>query len=111
MVGRGAGGFGRGDVGFGDDLHEGRAAAVEVHEGADRAVHAARGADVDVLGGVLFQVKARDADADLAFRGRNVKVTPRADRLVELGDLVPLREVGVEVVLPGEDGPLATRRS
>ena len=33
----------------------------------------------------------------------DVDVASRADRLVELGDLVPLGKVGVEVVLPGED--------
>src|SRR5919107_1668422 len=106
LVGRRADGFRRWDVGFGDDLHKGCAAAVEVHQGADRAVHAAGGADVDVLGRVFLQVEARDADADLALVRGNLQVAARADRLVELGDLVPLREVGVEVVLPGEDGPL-----
>src|SRR5918992_1256579 len=98
--------FGRWDVGFGDDLHQGRAAAVEVDQGADGPVHAARGADVYVLRRVLLQVKPRDADPDPAFRGRYVDVTTRTDRLVELGDLVPLGKVGVEVVLPGEDRPV-----
>src|SRR5215217_833456 len=49
------------------------------------------------------EVPPRDADPELAFRGRDVDVASRTDRLVELGDLVPLRKVGIEVVLPGED--------
>ena len=61
---------------------------------------------MDVLRGVLLEVEARDADPDLAFRSRDVEVASEADRLVVLGDLIPLRKVGVEVVLPGEDRPL-----
>src|ERR671912_144707 len=76
--------FGRWYVGFGEYLHQGRA-------------------DVYVFRRVLLEVKPRDADPDFAFGGGYVDVATRTDRLVELGDLVPLGKVGVEVVLPGED--------
>src|SRR5215210_2363983 len=105
VVRRGAGGLWRGDVGFGDDLDEGSAAPVKVHERADRAVHPARLTDVHVLGRVLLEVQARDLDPDGALRGRDVEMSTDADRGIVLGDLVPLRQVGVEVVFSREDGP------
>ncbi len=40
------------------------------------------------------------------FAEGHVEVAAGADRGIVLGDLVPLREVGVEVVLAGEDGLL-----
>src|SRR5215210_1002344 len=93
-----------GDVGLSDDLYERGAAPVEVHERADRAVHPARLSHVHVLGGILFEVEARDADPDRAFGGPALEVGVGADRLVVLGDLVTFWQVGVEVVLAREDG-------
>ena len=62
-----------------------------------RAVDAARAALVDQLRGVLLHVHAVDAHvAEMARRGK---------RDVVLADLVALRQVGIEVVLPVEDRP------
>jgi hypothetical protein len=79
-----------GDVGLGDDLDERDAGAIEIDEGALRLM--------EQLARVFFHVDAADADlADAAVGG---------DRLVELRDLVPLRQIGIEVVLAREDGAL-----
>src|SRR5581483_10248032 len=69
--------------------------------------------DVHVLRGVLFEMRADDADLDLAVRGWNLQAATDAQRLVVLGDLVGLRVVGIEVVLAVEDrtlGDLAVER-
>src|SRR5690606_29031659 len=55
--------------------------------------------DVCVLAGVLFDVRALDADAGAVAQ---LDVAVHVDRLVVLADLVVLRHVRVEVVLPGE---------
>ena len=79
-----------------DDLHEGRAAAVEVHA---RAL----GVVVD-LRGVLLQVDVVDAD-ELGSVGRlDRDAAADAEGIAVLGDLVVLGHVGVEVVLPVEGG-------
>ena len=92
---------GRADIRLGDDLHQRHARAVEVHIGRVR-IHV-----VDRLARVLFQVQALDAagegiilfarhfdiDLDLAFAH---------DGVGKLADLIALREVGIEIVLPVE---------
>ena len=92
------------EVGLGDDFDEGCAAAVEVDVGAGRRVGEAV---VDGLAGVLFHVEAGNADAtDTAAGGEvagDVEVAVFCEGLVELGDLVALGRVGVEVVLAGKD--------
>ena len=90
-----AGLLGGAQVGLGDDLRERRAAAVEVDDARVGAVDAPAGADVDELGGVLLEMHA--VDADLPER------PAAAQRLVVLGDLVALGQVGIEVVLAVED--------
>ena len=45
----------------------------------------------------------------VAVRGRHGELPVRAERLVVLADLVALRQVGIEVVLPVEDGAVGDR--
>ncbi len=86
---------GRAQVGLGHDLHQRRAAAVEVHDACLGGMDATRRAGVDELGGVLLQVHTVDAHlAQAAVAGQ---------RNVVLGDLVALGQVGIEVVLAVED--------
>jgi len=58
---------------------------------------------VDVFPGVLFHVDAGDADALGLAVHADVDVPVLADGLLELGGLVALGQVGVEIVLAGED--------
>ena len=57
-------------------------------------------------GGVFFQVDAGDANASRCAVHLDVKVAVNAERQVVLGDLVPLHQVGVGVVLAVELGEL-----
>ncbi len=90
--------LGRADVRLGDDLQQRCAGAVEVD-----AAHAVE-VFVQALAGVLFQVRAGDADAPRAavFQG-NVQIALADDGMVHLAGLVALGQVGVEVVLARED--------
>ena len=95
------------EVGPGDDLDERRPGAVEVDERPVGAGDAALGsAHVHVLRRVLFEMGADDAHGDVAVGGRQRERPVDAERLVVLGDLVALRQVGIEVVLAMEGGPL-----
>jgi hypothetical protein len=64
------------------------------------------------LAGVLLQMQALDADLDvlelaLAIRPeRDHDLALADDRVLELADLVALRQVGIEVVLAVEDRAL-----
>ena len=84
-LGRGA------QVGSADDLDQRRADSVEVDEAALVRVHA--------LAGVLLEVDALELAVAIAVDGN---ATADAERLVELADLVALRQVGIEVVLAVE---------
>ena len=86
---------GRLHVGLGDDLHQGRSAAVEVD---------ARGRGVVVdLRRVLLEVDVVDPDELLrAVGARDLHAAADAEGTAVLGDLVVLRHVGVEVVLAVE---------
>ena len=90
----GGGLFGAADVGAADDLHQGHPGAVQVDEGHGR-VHV-----VDRLARVLFQVDALDADA-AGDAGAHVDddLSLAHDGLVQLADLIALRQVGIEIVL------------
>ncbi len=92
------------DVGLGDDLYKWCPAAVEVDVGARGGVGEAV---VDALAGVLFHVQAGDADALGAVRCRDLDPAMLGEGLVELGDLVALGQVGIEVIFAGEDAALA----
>jgi hypothetical protein len=95
----GGGFLGAADVGAGDDLHQRDAGAVEVDEGHG-GVHV-----VDGFARVLFQVDAFDADhARRAVAHLDQHFALAHDGVVELADLVALRQVGVEVVLAVEGG-------
>ena len=85
-------------VGPAHDLHEGDARPVVVDERVVGFVDAAAAADMDGLAGVLFHVRALDADAEAVDLERPVD----ADRLVVLTDLIVLRHVRIEVVLAVE---------
>ena len=88
-----------------DDLDERHAGAVVVDERVVGVVDPAAAADVGRLAGVLFDVRAHDADADAVGQ---VEPAVDVDRLVVLADLVVLRHVGIEVVLAVEDRALRT---
>ena len=63
-------------------------------------------ANVGELAGVLLHVRALDLDPERAAVIQwDVEVAAECDRLVILGDLVVLRLIRVEVVLPGEPAP------
>src|SRR5215217_1690240 len=70
--------------------------------GADLASSPA--ADVHRLRSVLLEMGAHEADLAVAVDPGNEQRTALAERLLVLRDLVALRIVGIEVVLPGEDG-------
>jgi hypothetical protein len=89
-------------VRLGDDLQQGRAGAVQVDAGHAVEVF------VQALAGVLFQVGAGDADGFFhAVAGLVADLDGQAaaldDGQLELADLVALGQVGVEVILAGED--------
>ncbi len=89
--------LGAADVGAADDLHQRDAGAVEVDEG-HRRVHV-----VDRLAGVLLDMDALDPHPARDARPHVDQHLALADeRVVELADLVALRQVGVEVVLAVE---------
>ena len=93
--------LGAAQVGLGHDLDQGHARAVEV----DAAPSARPGeALVEQLPRVLLHVDPREAHPPVhAVRRRERDEPGRGERPLVLRDLVALREVGVEVVLPLED--------
>jgi hypothetical protein len=90
---------GRPQVGIGDDLDEGHAAAIEVERRAAIGVREA----VQRLARVLFHVHACDADRRRARAARELDMPAECERPFVLRDLIALRQVGIEVVLPRED--------
>ena len=93
-------------VGLGHDLDQRDAGAVVVDEAVAGVVDATAAADVVELAGVLLDVGPGDADPQAR---RQVEVAGQVGRQVVLGDLVVLRLVRVEVVLPGEHRAVAPR--
>ena len=95
----------RADVGVGDDFGQGRAAAVQIEISVRGGVIEAF---VEALAGILFHVQACDADAFCAaIAGGHVDPAVLGQGLVKLRNLIALGQVGIEVVLAGEDGTLA----
>src|SRR6185437_12227185 len=96
---------GSADIGLADDFDQRSAAAVQVNVAAGRGIGKAF---VDAFAGVFFHVQARDADAlcSAACRG-HFDPSVLGQRLVVLGNLIALGQVGVEVILAGEDGARA----
>ena len=96
----------RPQVRLGDDLDERRAAAIEVETGLLLRI---RKSLVERLAGIFFHVHAGDADPFCgAARGEFERAGGRQRQLV-LGDLVALRQVGIEIVLAGENRLLVDR--
>ena len=87
---------GRAQVRLADDLQERRAGAVEVHVAHRFALV------VHQLAGVLLHVDAGDADGPAAAVHLDLHPAVLADGQLELGDLVALGQVRVEIVLAGE---------
>jgi hypothetical protein len=95
---------GRSHVRFADDLGEGHARAVQIDGGLRGSISEAL---VQTLARVFFQVQAGDADFFLAFRASYVhrfRCIQFRQRLVILRDLVALRQVRIEIVLPRKNG-------
>ena len=84
-------------VGFAHDFDERNPCTVEV----DVAHVLACG--VDVLARVVLEMDARDADALHRVAHGDVEMPMLADGLLVLRNLIPLGQVGIEVVLAGED--------
>ncbi len=90
----------RAHVGEGDDLHQRRAGAVEVDVGGVRVEV------VDRLAGVLLQVQPLDPHREAgAVVALHLDLALADDRVLVLADLIALRQVRIEVVLPVEAGP------
>jgi hypothetical protein len=86
--------FGAAQVGAADDLHQRHAGAVEVDEG-HVGIHV-----VDRLARVLFQMDALDPHQTgeaLAHLDQHFSLAD--DRVVKLGNLIALRQIGVEIIL------------
>ncbi|MPM82466.1 hypothetical protein SDC9_129527 [bioreactor metagenome] len=109
LLGIGHGLGGGADIGLGHDFQQRRAGAVQVDAGlADELV-------VHGLAGVFLQVGTHQAhgleDVVLAFFQIEADFTALHHGDLELGDLVALGQVGVEVVLAREDGTRRNRRA
>ena len=68
-----------------------------------------RAADVERLASVLLHVGTLDADPEALPVEDNLGPAVVGDRFVVLGDLVVLRHVRIEVVLPSKAAPLGNR--
>ena len=58
---------------------------------------------VERLAGVFLEMHARDPDASPALGSRPLHRALRGERPFVLRDLIALRQIGIEVVLPRED--------
>ena len=90
----------RAHVGLADDLDERHAAAVVVDVGPAIGVGKPF---VQRLARVLFHVDARQADPRRAAAGGDLEAAAERQRPLVLRDLIALRQVRIEVVLPRED--------
>ena len=97
--------LGRADVGRGDDLEQRRATAVVVDERVLGTADPSRlAAHVDRLRRILLEMGPNDPDLEVALRHGHYHPAIFARWHIVLGDLISLRQVGVEVVLAGEHG-------
>ena len=90
----------RPQIRFGDDFDERDPAAIEVERGGAVGVGLAV---VQRFAGVLLHVDPRDADHRCPGACPQFEPAAGRDRLLVLRNLVPLRQVGIEVVLARED--------
>ena len=81
------------EVGLGDDLDEGDAAAVAVDQRTQLRI-------MDELAGVLLNMDPGDPHPLASLRAFDIEVTAGAQREVVLGDLIGLGQVRVEIILP-----------
>ena len=92
--------LGRAHVRPRDDLHQRDAGAIEIDERFRRRKI------VDRLAGVLLKVQPLDADRDRLFAvGLDLDLALADDRFLVLADLIALRQVRIEIVLPVEPAP------
>src|SRR6185436_4723155 len=82
------------------DFYQRNAAAVVVNVGAAVGV---RKAFVQRLARVLFHVDTRQPDPFRRTVTGDLEATPKRERPLVLGDLVPLRKIRIEVVLARKD--------
>ena len=82
-------------IGFTDDFGQGDPGAIEVDEGGVVAMQE--------LARVLFQVDPSNPNPALAFAGGNGQPAVLSQRHLVLRDLITLGQIGIEVVLAGED--------
>ncbi len=106
--------LGRAHVGLGHALDERHAGAVVVDEGVLGLPDPSPGTHVRGLARVLLHVDARDADRPSLAVDLDLEPPADAHGKVVLADLVVLRHVGIEVVLPveqraGRDRPSRAR--
>ena len=96
----------RAHVGLGDDFQQRRAGAIQVDARLALKVFVQR------LAGVLFEVRARDADSlARAVVEHDLQPAFLHDRLLVLADLIALRQIGIEVVLAREHRAARDRRA
>ena len=91
----------RGQIGLGHDLHQRRAAAVEIHS-------AEPGIVVD-LRRILLQVNVVDADALRTGRRLDRHPAAQAERMRVLRDLIVLRHIRIKIVFPVKGAVAADR--
>jgi hypothetical protein len=90
--------FGRTQVGFGDDLHERYPRAIEIDQGIVGMLI------VNEFACILLQVQPLDANAVCFPIDLDFDLAGADDGLLVLGDLIALRQIGVEVIFPVEHG-------
>ncbi len=90
-------------VRFGHNFQQRRSGPIQIHPAA------ARSGLVHVLSGVFFQVRPPDPHALPAVAGGNLDPSLLADRRFVLGNLIALRQIGIEVVLARKPVVLADR--
>src|SRR5580700_3169665 len=101
----------RAQVRFTDNLHQRHTATIEVDQGRRGALEHVAG--VMHRPGVLFEVDAGDPASDGLADDRKLEMSVDGQRQVVLRDLIALRQVRVEVVLPvelGEYGDVTVQR-
>ena len=97
LADEGHGLLGRAQIGLRHDLHQRHAGAIEIDIGYGRM------AVVQRFAGVLLQMQPLDADGDaLAVRQIDDHLALAHDRRLVLADLIALRQIGIEIVLPVE---------
>ena len=86
----------RADVGLGDDLHQPHAGAVQIHVGVVRVLV------VEALAGVLLKMQALDANLEGVVLEIDDDDAFADDGVLVLRNLIALRQIGIEIVLPVE---------